>query len=158
MKKAQHTAGFTIIELMVAVTMIGILALLGMPGIDIARERTAATATANDVRVFTEAIEFYSTAQGTYPNFMSYTEMPGSIKDYLPAVWKDGTHNWFYVNSNSFTYVYLYNLDFTAEQALLVDSVLDDGNIATGNVRMAFNGSGLIYLFRYVPFTPDAGT
>jgi hypothetical protein len=86
---------------------------------------------------------------------MSYTDMPGNIEEYLPAVWKNGTLNWFYVNSTSFTYVYLYNLDFSAEQALLVDSVLDDGNIATGDVRMAFNGSGLIYLFRYSPFTPD---
>lgn len=152
MKKKQK-AGFTIVELMVVVTTIGILALLGMPGIRIARERTQATATANDVRVFTEAIEFYSTAAGSYPDFMTYTSMPEDIAEYLPSVWKNGAHSWFYVNSDSYTYLYLYNLNFTAEQAVRLDSILDDGNIATGSVRVAFNGSGLIYLFRYQP--PD---
>lgn len=153
--KTQLKAGFTIVELMVVVTTIGILAMLGMPGIRMARERTQATATANDVRIFTEAIEFYSTAEGSYPDFMTYSSMPGDIADYLPPVWKNGAHSWFYVNSNSYTYVYLYNLNFTAEQAVRMDSILDDGNIATGNVRVAYNGSGLIYLFKYTPPTPD---
>lgn len=151
--KIKRKAGFTIVELMVVVTTIGILALLGMPGIRMARERTQATATANDVRVFTEAIEFYSTAEGSYPDFMSYTDMPEDIAEYLPPVWKNGAHSWFYYHDRNYTYVYLYNLNFTAEQAVRLDSILDDGNIATGSVRVAYNGSGLIYLFRYEP--PD---
>lgn len=144
-----HQKGFTIIELVVVVTVIGILALLGMPGIRLARERTEATATANDLRVFTEAIEFYSTAQGAYPAYMTYTTMPETIQEYLPVAWKNGTHSWFYDNNASYTYVYLYNLNFTAEQAVRLDRILDDGNIATGSLRVANNGRGLVYLFRY---------
>jgi hypothetical protein len=60
----------------------------------------------------------------------------------------------FYVYSTNYTYVYLYNLNFNAEQAVRLDSILDDGNIATGDVRVAFNGSGLIYLFKYIPQRP----
>lgn len=141
--------GFTIVELMVVVTVVGILALLGMPGIRMARERTEATATANDLRVFTEAIEFYSTAEGSYPAFMTYTSMPEAIEEYLPAVWKNGTHRWFYDNNAYYTYVYLYNLNFTAEQAVLLDRIIDDGNIATGSLQVAKNRRGLLYLFRY---------
>ncbi len=136
---------------MVVVTTIGILALLGMPGIRMATERTAATAMANDLRIFTEAVEFYSTASGSYPEYMTYTTMPSDVAEYLPTVWKNGTHSWFYFNDQNFTYVYLYNLGFTPEQAVRLDSILDDGNITTGNLRVAFNGSGLIYLFRYRP-------
>lgn len=147
MMQAKHPRGFSLIELMVVVTTIGILALLGIPGIRIATERTAATAAASDVRVFTEAVEFFSTAQGDYPATMTYTRMPEDIASYLPPVWKNGTYSWFYVKSTNFTYVYVYNLKFTTEQAIRLDSIIDDGNIATGNVRMAFNGSGLIYLF-----------
>ena len=73
--KAKRRAGFSIVELMVVVTTIGILALMGMPGIRIARERTEATATANDLRVYTEAVEFYATAEGSYPEFMTDTVM-----------------------------------------------------------------------------------
>jgi prepilin-type N-terminal cleavage/methylation domain-containing protein len=149
--KADQSKGFTIVELMVVVTTIGILALLGMPGIRMAQERTQATATANDIRVFTEAIEFYSSSKGSYPGFMTYTSMPDDIAEYLPVVWKNGVHNWFYYSDNNYTYVYLYNLNFTAEQAVLVDSILDDANIATGSIRVANNGRGLIYLFRYNP-------
>ena len=147
----KHIGGFSIVELMVVVATIGILALMGMPGIRIARERTQATTAANDIRVFSEAIEFYSTAEGGYPDEMTYTNMPRSIEDYLPSIWKNGSYNWFYVNASSFTYIYVYNLNFTAEQAVRIDTIIDDGNIGTGSVRVAFNGSGLIYLFNYIP-------
>jgi hypothetical protein len=73
--------------------------------------------------------------------------MPDDIAAYLPPIWKNGTYSWFYVKSSDFTYVYVYNLKFTTEQAIRLDSIIDDSNIATGNVRMAFDGSGLIYLF-----------
>ena len=148
MKQVKHPRGFSLIELMVVVTVIGILALLGMPGIRIAKERTEATATASDIRVFTDAIEFYSTSQGGYPSSMTYTRMPEDIASYLPSVWKNGNYSWFYVNNRFFTYIYVYNLNFTTEQAIRLDSIVDDGNIATGEIRMAVNGSGLIYLFQ----------
>ena len=148
MKQAKNPKGFSIIELMVVTTTIGILALLGLPGIRLAKERTEATATANDIRVMTEAVEFYSTTKGAYPETMTYTRMPDDIASYLPPIWKNGSYSWFYVNvPNLFTYIYVYNLDFTAEQAVRLDSIIDDGNIATGNIRMAVNGSGLIYVF-----------
>lgn len=145
--QAKHLRGFSLIELMVVVTTIGILALLGMPGIRIAKERTEATTTASDLRIFSEAVEFFSTTAGTYPRDMTYTRMPPEVSDYLPAVWKNGGYNWFYSNSGRYIYIYVYNLKFTAEQAVRLDSIIDDGNIATGNVRMAYNGTGLIYLF-----------
>ena len=153
--KVQPKNGFTIIELMVVVTTIGILSLLGLPGIRMARDRTEATTMANDLRVFAEAIEFYSTAEGSYPQFMTYTSMPDEIAEYLPVIWKNGDHQWFYVNSPYYIYVYLYNLNFSAEQALRLDSILDDGNITTGVVRVAYNGVGVIYLFAYRPPAPS---
>ena len=82
---------------------------------------------------------------------MTYTRMPNEISSYLATPWKNGSYSWFYVNTDDLTYVYVYNLDFTAEQAVRLDSIIDDGNVATGVVRMAVNGSGLIYLFKYEP-------
>ncbi len=146
---ATRQSGFSIIELMVVVTTIGILALLGMPSVRSATDLTEATAAANDLRVFTEAVEFYSTATGGYPETMHYTNMPQEIAAYLPAVWKNGDYSWFYVNGVNFTYVYVYNLGFTAEQGVKLDSIIDDGNIATGRIRIALNGSGLVFLFEY---------
>ncbi len=147
--QAKPPRGFSLIELMVVVTTIGILALLGIPGIRLAAERTEATAAAKDIRVFIEALEFFSTSEGNYPSTMTYTNMPLEISNYLPPLWKNGSYSWFYVNTSNFIYVYIYNLNFTTEQAVRLDSIIDDGNIATGDVRVAYNGSGLIYLFQY---------
>lgn len=142
-----NTTAFSLVELMVVVTTIGILALMGVPGVRQAAERTEATAAANDLRVMTESVEFYSTSQGQYPDSMTSRNMPSEIASYLPAPWKDGTYSWFYVNNRSFVYIYVYDLQFTAEQALRLDSIIDDGNIATGSLLVAFNGTGLVYLF-----------
>lgn len=145
--QAKHPRGFSLVELMVVTTVIGILALLAVPGVTAAAQRAEATAAANDIRVFTNAIEFYSTSEGGYPSQMTYREMPESIEGYLPSTWTDGTYNWFYVNTSDYIYVYVYNLGFTPEQAVHIDSIIDDGNIGSGSIRMAFNGSGLIHIF-----------
>jgi len=145
--QAKHPKGFSLVELMVVTTVIGILALLAVPGVTAAAQRAEATAAANDIRVFTNAIEFYSTSEGGYPSQMTYREMPESIEGYLPSTWTDGTYNWFYVNTSDYIYVYVYNLGFTPEQAVHIDSIIDDGNIGSGSIRMAFNGSGLIHIF-----------
>lgn len=141
-------SGFTLIELMVVVTTIGILALLGLPGVRHAAQRAEATTAANDLRLYADAVEFYASAEGGYPGNMDETEMPDEVESYLPSTWTDGSYQWFYVNNEAFTYLYVYNLDFTSEQALRLDSIVDDGNIATGSLRVAINGTGLIYIFR----------
>jgi prepilin-type N-terminal cleavage/methylation domain-containing protein len=145
--QARLPRAFTIIELMVVVTTIGILALLSLPGIRQATDRTRATATANDLRILVDSIEFYSTAQGTYPSAMSYNSLLNEIKAYLPATWQNGSYNWFYSSDSNYTYVSVYNLNFTAEQSVQIDRIIDDGNIATGNLRISPNHTGLLYLF-----------
>ena len=145
--QAHPARAFTIIELMIVVTTIGLLALLSMPGIRRATDHTRATTTANDLRIFAEAVEFYSTAQGAYPANMSYTNMPTEISTYLPATWKNGTYSWFYIKDANYTYISVYNLDFSAEQSIQTDTIIDDGNIATGNLRISPNNTGLLYLF-----------
>ncbi len=134
---------------MVVVATIGILAMLGVPGITKAAQRTQAVATGNDIRVFSEAIEFHATASGDYPENMTYTSMPPEVGAHLPALWKDGTYSWDYVHSDELTFLFINGLQFTTEQAVTLDKTIDDGNIATGNVRIAFNGNGLFYLFRW---------
>jgi prepilin-type N-terminal cleavage/methylation domain-containing protein len=146
--QAKHPRGFSLVELMVVVTVIGILALLAVPGIMTAAQRAEATTTANDIRVFTNAIEVYITAEGSYPVFMSELWMPDSIKEYLPNTWTDGTYNWFYVNNKGLIYIYFYNLNYTPEQMVRLDSIIDDGNIGTGRTILAFQGTGLVHLFQ----------
>lgn len=143
---ASKYKGFSLVEVMVVVSVVGILALMSIPGIRQGRETAEAIKTANDIRVFINAIDFYSAETGSYPDAMAHQSVPPKIGEYLPSVWTNGTYNWFYDKRDSFTYVYFYNLKFTAEQATKVDSIIDDGNISTGRVRSGL-GTGLIYLF-----------
>ena len=147
MKRTSHK-GFSILELMVVTTVIGIIALMGIPSVRTATDRAAATVTANDLRKFGDAVELYGTSNGSYPNTMTYTRIPQEIADFLPKAWLDGNYSWFYINSSRYTYIYVYDLNFTAEQAVQLDQMIDDGNIGNGRVRVAINGTGLIYLLR----------
>ncbi len=131
---------------MVVTTVIGIIALMGIPSVRTATDRAEATVTANDLRKFGDAVELYSTESGGYPTTMTYSRIPEAIADYLPQAWVNGSYSWFYMNSSNYTYIYVYNLKFTAEQALQLDQMIDDGNIGNGKIRVAINGTGLIYL------------
>lgn len=146
--KRKPQKGFSIIELMVVTTVIGIIALMGIPSVRTATHRATATVTASDLRKFGDAIELYSTSSGSYPNTMTYTRVPEEIANYLPKAWLDGGYSWFYINSSRYTYIYVYDLKFTAEQAVQLDQMIDDGNIGNGRVRVAVNGTGLIYLLK----------
>ena len=119
-----------------------------MPTIRVAADRTEAMAAANDLRVFTESIEFYSSAEGGYPATMTYEFMPDSIAGYLPAAWKNGEYNWFYINAGRLVYAYFFNLGLTTEQLIRIDSIIDDGNITSGDIRLAFGGNGFFYIFQ----------
>ncbi|MGB0259717.1 MAG: type II secretion system protein, partial [Coraliomargarita sp.] len=59
MKRISHK-GFTILELMVVTTIIGIIALMGIPSVRTATHRATATATASDLRKLSDAVELYS--------------------------------------------------------------------------------------------------
>ena len=143
--KPSNLRAFSIIELVLVVSILGILTLVGFPGFRSVKDRTVATVTANDIKVFADALEIFSTETGSFPDVMTYTRMPDGVSSALPNVWKDGKYSWNYFNTSSYTLLYITDLRFTAEQAVLVDSMIDDGNIAGGAMRVGVNGTGLMY-------------
>ncbi|MEM8866989.1 MAG: type II secretion system protein [Verrucomicrobiota bacterium] len=138
--------GFSIIELAVVVTVISTIAALGVPRFAQVKNRTEATTIANDLRIFTQAVELYNIMQGSFPRFLSLDSIPEDINEMLPNIWKDGSYNWHYYSSTAYTYIYIYNLQFSAEQGLIFDETVDDGNITKGKVRITYDG-GFVYLF-----------
>lgn len=143
--KHKRQAGFSLIELMVVVTVLGILAMLGIPAFKKSTQRAQAITMANDMNKFIQAVELYGTSEGTYPLNMNYTTMPEVVRDYLPAKWQNGSYTWTYYNFGFLVAIVTSNMSFTAEQAITLDAAIDDGNISSGNLRVI--SGGLIYLF-----------
>lgn len=60
-KFRSHRAGFTLVELMIVVTLLGLISAIAMPNLMRARKRAQASKILDDLRMIDSAIEQYST-------------------------------------------------------------------------------------------------
>ncbi|MBI4114870.1 MAG: prepilin-type N-terminal cleavage/methylation domain-containing protein [Candidatus Niyogibacteria bacterium] len=65
---AKNSRGFTLLELLVVVAIIGLLASLVSAFVSSARERSRDARRLSDVDAFKKALEFYVTSNGRYPS------------------------------------------------------------------------------------------
>ena len=141
---------FSILELMIAVSIIGVAALLARPAIVRATAQARANALMNDLRVFAAAFSQYAHTQGGFP--ASYTTaggfpvaMSGAIQE---TQWKRrtpiGGHYAFLKDTRvgGVRYRALLRVSgsgaariaFTAAQLLELDRKFDNGNAGTGQL------------------------
>ena len=100
MKTPRHSgitrqrAGFTLVEIMIVVSIIGLLATISVPAFVRARKRAQVTSTVNDLRVFAQAISMYRLEAGEPPaNAWPRTEFPPGLDGYIPQEdWDRGAH------------------------------------------------------------------
>ncbi len=154
-KPRQSARGFTLVEIMVVVTIISFLAMLAVPAIRKIEVRARATATVNDLRVFETAFQAYAAEKGGFPPAAAAgtlpTEMVDRIKatDFAKASPVGGHYTW--ERDQVFGGVRCkaaITIDTTgdstlsadADQLEAVDRVIDDGNLSTGN--LIFGGTG----------------
>lgn len=72
LRRVGAQAGFTLVEIMIVVSIIGLLAAVAVPSLAKAREKSLAVATVRDLRVFEDALHMYAMENGGYPT-MSFT-------------------------------------------------------------------------------------
>lgn len=86
-----HTGGFTLVELMIVVGIIGIL--VGLIGMTVAnwRERTAQTEVKNDLQSAATAMKSYRNFRGTYPTTLP-TSFTASQNVTVTMPQSDGTN------------------------------------------------------------------
>lgn len=153
MKEPKSVSGFTLVEIMIAVTVIAILALLSIPAFKRAQMVTKASAFANDIRQFSSAVETYTTVNGSYPNDSSPGNVDPKLVEFLPLDFMDKETpiggQWD-VDIDGAAGVpaavgvgNLINPDI--ELIVRIDFAIDDGNIVTGNFRWFPFGGGRPY-------------
>lgn len=147
-------ASFTIIEIAVAVLIIGILANLALPVARRAADRARTNAFLNDLRVYSEAFNRYDSENGKWPPRAGPGVVPAGMAPYLRgADWASVTPigGRFYWDRNvvapgggrmtamiSVRFPRGTHLLLAKSELLYLDQKFDDGNLTKGLIRVTY--------------------
>jgi prepilin-type N-terminal cleavage/methylation domain-containing protein len=147
MKTSHHPpprrrAGFTLVEIMIVVIIIGLLAALAIPAISRVQRAAQNNRVANDLRVFAQAFETYVTQNGTWPGNVGAGVVPVGMSsaDFKVSVWQatttiGGKWNWDRNISGFSAGISISNFTCTDAQLQEIDAKIDDGDLTTGNFQ-----------------------
>lgn len=127
-------AGFTLVEIMVVVVIIGLLAALAIPAMQRVRERSRASRYANDFRQFEASFQRFALETGGFPTTAALGgAIPTGMTGYLPAAYSvvapmGGSFGW----SGPSDYIIVRGGKETDSVMQKVDELLDDGDLTTG--------------------------
>ena len=164
-------SGFTLVEIMIVVAIIGLLAAIAVPSFAKARQESMVTTMANDLRILLDAFNLYAMEYGGYPSDVegiSWAEgdsTPVSVADYLTgAKWSQptvlgGKYFYYYWGFHQMHILVIDDINFGAAAYPLaplsmwqqVDEKVDDGNLSTGRF-IANTSRQMIYSLEDRPF------
>lgn len=130
--------GFTLVEIMIVVGVIGLLAMLAIPSMMKARHESRKSAFINDIRIVAGAFQIYNFNTGKYPADTGPGIEPPEIADYLPRFeWaKDtvvgGQWEWDYGAGGVTAGVSITGATWSDADMTVIDASIDDGNLTSG--------------------------
>lgn len=133
-------AGFSLIEIIVVVTIIGVLCGIALPAYQKLQRRSINTRMVNELRVAAGALEFYVTEKGGWPPDGAGA-WPVELTGYLPPPdrWNKptpigGSWSWALDIEGAAAALRINNYTIETSQAQDLDGMLDDGNLGTGHL------------------------
>lgn len=131
--------GFTLIEIMIAIVIIGLLAALAVPAFQRLKQRSLATLMANDFRQIQASFERTNLEMGRWPPAAGSGVTPLNMDGILPTAYSlpspvGGQYSW----SGPTGRLLLSGGPPNDTVMKQVDAIIDDGNLETG----AFTGLG----------------
>lgn len=158
--KRRRGAGFTLVEIMIVVVIVGVLAALALPSFQLVRENSRNAAVMNDMRVFSDAFVMHNLETGTWPEDRLPGEFPPEMDGWLSegrftgATPLGGLYDWDPESSGSKpsdARIVITVRDYTVPESQIIRLLdrYDDGNAATGRIRST--GSNLFYIVEMAP-------
>ncbi len=134
--------GFTLVEIMVVVVIIGLLAALALPAFQRSQRASQNARAINDFRIFVQSFEVYNTQNGSWPADSGAGAIPSGMSgDFKEDSWTanpntlGGRWNWDQGRAWATAAVSVTGFTVTDAQLLEIDIKLDDGNLTTGFFR-----------------------
>lgn len=158
-RSSNNTRAFTLVEIMMVVTIIGIIAALGMPAIQRVQLKARANVLINDLRTYSQAFNTYAQENSRFPRDSGKGRVPVGMENALGPTWTESTpigglYNYQYRKRALGT---LYtagillahngrNDRVSTDRNLLqiIDNQIDDGNLTTG--QFLLNGNRPFYV------------
>ena len=140
-RRLQHSvAGYTLVEIMMVVLIIGILAALAIVSFAKAREDSRIAAFCNDLRLIGDSLEVYAMQNGDYPPDAMHGVEPPEMAGFLPKVdWRKtplgGMWDWERNAVGVGAGVSVYGPSARVSTFRKVDRKIDDGDLTTGKFR-----------------------
>ncbi len=141
-RTAKPLRGFTLVEIMIVVVIIGMLVALAIPGMKKVRENSQASAISNNFRIFAGAFQSYNLEQGVWPgSHWDQGTMPTEMDGYMNADdWVNGCPlNGYYAfndpGDGTSVAIILAATDMSADLQRRVDEAMDDGDLSSGIIR-----------------------
>ena len=139
---------FTLVEVMIAVAIISILLTLALPAVMRVFTSAKVSRFVNDLRVVSEAFQFYSFDNGSFPPESSSGVVPDGMDFYLREFpWSLAScigGNWDWDNDGDKKIgVAVKNSTVTAALFTAIDEKMDDGDLGTG--QFTAQGSNCMY-------------
>ncbi|MDB4384994.1 type II secretion system GspH family protein [Opitutaceae bacterium] len=153
----KNRKGFTLVEIMVVVTLIGFLAMLSVPVFKRIKLRAASASFTSDTRMFSEAFQRYAQEMGSFPDSGAVGVVPGGMEDFIDqndwgkTTSLGGNYSWLIFPTSDaqrgnydIGIIQVVAPTLSLEELEDIDSWIDDGNVNSGNVLVAGAGS-LVY-------------
>ena len=146
-KNFRDCKGFTLIELMIVIAIIGILASIAIPNFIKYRKKAKIAEAAADIKNFEKGFIAYALDEGDFPND-SHIVLPDlpKMEEYIaPSVWGKATalggpSNWEGPDSYPYAGISIFEASAPQRDLRLLDSMLDDGDLTKGKFRQTPNG------------------